>query len=102
MIHVIARIKTAAGRRGELVDAFQQLLPEVHAEAGCIAYAPTVDVEADLDRFESADPDVVTMVERWETVSHLQAHLAAPHMARFREKTGDLVVGAELRIFEDA
>lgn len=102
MVHVIARITAVAGKRDELVAAFHQLLPEVHAEAGCIAYAPAVDSGAALDRFAAADPDVVTIVERWESVEHLQAHLAAPHMAAFRDKSGHLVAGAELRLLEEA
>jgi len=102
MIHVIARIQATPGKRSELLEAFHELLPEVHAEAGCVAYAPAVDVDADLERFEPADDDVVTMVERWESVAHLRAHLAAPHMGRFREKHGHRVARAELRIFEDA
>ena len=102
MIHVIARIQATPGKRSELLEAFPELLPEVHAEAGCVAYAPAVDVDAALERFEPANDAVVTIVERWESVAHLRAHLAASHMDRFREEHGHLVAGAELRLFEDA
>ena len=102
MIHVIARIQATPGKRSELLEAFHELLPEVHAEAGCVAYAPAVDVDADIERFEPANDAVVTIVERWESVAHLRAHLAASHMDRFREEHGHLVAGAELRLFEDA
>ena len=101
MIHVVARISVKKGSAPELLAAFKELLPQVHAEAGCIAYVPTVDAVTDIDRQESVDQDAVTMVERWQSLDHLQAHLTAPHMLEFRSKTGHLIDGAELRILEE-
>lgn len=100
MIHVVARIKAKQRCGPQLVDAFKELLPQVHAETGCVAYEATIDARTDIDRQEPVDADAVTMVERWESLEHLKAHLVAPHMLEFRTKTKDLIEGAELRILE--
>lgn len=100
MIHVIATIQAAAGRRGELVKAFGRLVPEVLAEAGCIEYGPAIDVPGAIDALSAARPDVVTVVEKWQDVAALRAHLAAPHVRQFREIVKDLVAGVEIRVLQ--
>ncbi len=102
MIHVVARITAHRGQGPALLAAFKELLPAVRAEAGCIAYTPTLDAVTDIDRQEPPNPDAVTIVERWESLDHLKAHLTAGHMLEFREKAGDLIEGADLRILEEA
>ena len=43
-IHVIAVITARPGQRQALLDLFNENVPTVKAEAGCIAYEATVDV----------------------------------------------------------
>jgi quinol monooxygenase YgiN len=101
MIHVIASIQTAPDRRDEFLNAFRQLVPEVRAEAGCIEYGPAIDLKTAVGG-QGSRADVVTVIEKWESVAALEKHLAAPHMVQFREKVGDLVVGLEVRVLEPA
>jgi quinol monooxygenase YgiN len=100
MIHVIATIRTAAGRRDDVLAAFGQLVPLVRAEAGCLEYGATVDVEAGIDGQPPVRDDVVTVVEKWESAAELRDHLAAPHMLEHRDRVKDLVVGVEIRVLE--
>ncbi len=100
MIHVIAIIRAQPGKRGELLAAFRPLVPIVLQEVGCLAYEPTIDAETDMERQDRWGEDVLTMVERWESVPHLNAHLAAPHMAEFRQQHGHLIMGLELHILK--
>lgn len=102
MIHVLADIAVVSGRRAEFLQHFHQLVPLVLAEEGCLAYEPTVDAVTDIAGQAAARPDVVTVVERWESPAALAAHLAAPHMAAFREKCGALMQGVTIRITEPA
>ena len=102
MIHVMARIKAHPGKGSTLLEAFEQLLPQVLAEAGCIRYVPTTDAATGIDRQAPVDADAVTIVEQWENLEHLQAHLTASHMQAFRTKAGPLIESAELRILEEA
>ena len=100
MIHVVARITVKVGQRSALIDAMRQLIPLVLAEEGCIAYTPAIDAATDVERQAPADDNVLTMIEQWQSVEHLKAHLAAPHMAQFRDKVGDMVESAQLRILQ--
>ena len=45
MIHVIAVITAKPGMRGAVLREFRANMPAVHAERGCIEYAPAVDAE---------------------------------------------------------
>lgn len=103
MIHTIAFIKVKPGERGRFLEIFHKLVPEVLAEEGCLAYGPTVDVDAGLgDVQEGPDENLVTVVEQWESVKHLQAHLAAPHMDRFREEAGPIIDSLKVHVVEPA
>jgi quinol monooxygenase YgiN len=100
MIIVLARIDVAPGRRAEFLAEFHRLMPQVHAEAGCLEYGPAVDAATDLSRQERLGDDIAMIVEKWESLAHLKAHLAAPHMASYRERVKDLVRGSQLFILD--
>jgi quinol monooxygenase YgiN len=100
MIHVIATIEVTAGNREKLVDQFKQLAPAVHAEDGCIEYGFAIDAATDIDAQIAQRPNVVTVVEKWESVAALQAHLIAPHMDDFRTRVGDYVTSISLQILD--
>ena len=102
MIHVIATIQAAAGERDALAAAFAALAPEVLAEDGCRAYGATVDVPTQIPAQNEPRGDVLTIVEQWESIDHLEAHLIAPHMNDFRTKNKELIAGIELQILEPA
>jgi quinol monooxygenase YgiN len=102
MIHVIATIELNPGRRDDFLSEFRRLVPLVHAEEGCIEYGPTVDVATGLSAQPPVRPDVVTVVEKWASLDHLRAHLAAPHMEAYRPKVKDMVVRTTLTVVEPA
>ena len=77
-------------------------MPQVLAEHGCIEYGPTIDVETNIGAQISTRPNVVTVVEKWESLDALKAHLVAPHMMAYRPKVKDFVESSELRVLENA
>jgi len=101
MIHVIATIQTAAGRRDDFLSAFSELVPDVRAESGCVEYGPAIDL-ATAASSQPPREDIVTVVEKWETVEALLAHLKAPHMVRYRDRVKDIVKRIEIRVLEPA
>jgi len=101
MIVVLATIEVVADRRPEFLTEFQQIVPLVRAEQGCIEYGPTVDASTEITS-QTTDANTVTVVEKWESLTDLQAHLVAPHMQEYRTRVQDLVVGMELKILEPA
>ena len=97
MICVIATIKAKTGQRSALLACIKDNLANVHAETGCIEYQPMVDTEASRGTQE-LDENVVTMVEKWETMANLNAHAVAPHMLEYREKVKDIVESVSLKV----
>jgi len=102
MIYVIATIQLADGKLDEFIEALRDNLPNVRAEDGCIEYQPTIDLETDFAAQPDVRPNVVTMLEKWESLAALRAHLAAPHMLAYRERVKDCVGGVSLQILETA
>lgn len=100
MIHVIAVIELKPDSRQKFLAEFAQIVPEVKAEAGCIEYGATIDKATGIERQAPLRDNVVTIVEKWEDVASLEAHLNAPHMGVYREKVKDFVVSGKLHILE--
>ena len=101
MINVIASIYIKEGRLSEFVEIFKLNIPNVLKEEGCIEYVPTVDVLTDLSPQE-VDDNVVTIIEKWNSLDDLQAHLSAPHMLVYKENVKDLVDKVSLKILKEA
>jgi quinol monooxygenase YgiN len=102
MIHVIATIKVKPGMRETYLGILKANVPNVLAEKGCIAYVPTVDVESGIPVQVDLRPDVVTLVETWESLADLQTHLKTPHMLNYREKVKDIVKNISLHVLTPA
>jgi len=102
MVHVIATIEVAAGKRAEFLAEFRWVMPFVLAEDGCIEYAPAVDVATEIKVQLPLRPNAVTVVEKWESLPALQAHLTAPHMGEYRKRVADLVTGVSLQVLQPA
>lgn len=102
MIYVVARFFAVEGQRQSLLSAFAEIRPLVLKEKGCGAYATLVDAQTDIKRQAPLEPDAVMLLEQWETLEDLYAHIGASHMIAFREKNGHLIRSSELRIGKSA
>lgn len=102
MIIVIAEIELVADKRAAFLEEFHKVVPLVRDEVGCLEYGPTIDAETDIAAQIPNRPDIVTVVEKWESVETLQAHLVAEHMTAYRGRVKDFVKGSVLRILEPA
>ena len=101
MINVIASIRVKAGRLPEFLEIFNSNVPSVKKERGCIEYFPAVDVDADLPP-QRLDKNVVTIIEKWESLEALRDHLKAPHMLAYREKIKDMVEDTSIKVLKKA
>ncbi len=102
MICVIAKIEVAEGRRDDFLAEFRQLVPKVLEEEGCVEYGPMIDVPAHLGAQAPPRDNLVTVVEKWESLEALEAHLMAPHMVEYRKRVRPMVVSTSLEILEPA
>jgi quinol monooxygenase YgiN len=100
MIYVIATVEVKPGKRDAFLAEFHKNIPNVRAEMGCFEYGPTVDVKTDIKAQIPLRENVVTIVEKWENLQALQAHLVAPHMTAYRERVKDIVAGVTLQVLE--
>ncbi len=101
MINVIATVQVKEGKRSEFINLFKTIVPLVKAEKGCIDYFPTIDLPTDLPP-QDINENEVTIIERWESLDHLMAHLATKHMAEHMEKEKDYVEKASIKILQEA
>lgn len=101
MIHVVASISLKSGQLAAFAELFKANVPAVLAEEGCIEYTPAWDTASGIEG-QDLDGDRLMVIEKWESLDHLKAHLEAPHMLAFRENAGHLVDSVELKILENA
>lgn len=102
MIHVIATLSLKPGVRDEFLKIFTKLTPVVLAEEGCIEYGAAIDEPTGMDVQQLTGDDTVMVIEKWESVAALEAHLAAPHMVAFREETAEMSTGVSLLALKPA
>ena len=101
MINVIASIHIKEGRLSEFIEIFKSNIPNVIEEKGCIEYVPTIDVFTGLP-LQELNNNVVTIIEKWNSLEDLQAHLSAPHMLAYKENVKDLVDKLSLKVLGEA
>lgn len=71
----------------EMIDASR-------AEAGCLTYSYAEDV---------LEPGLIRVFEAWSDAAALEAHLASPHIARWRSAWAELGVGGrDLTLYDVA
>src|SRR5947208_16318776 len=100
MIHVVATITAKPGTRPHVIDAFRWVTPLVRAEAGCVEYQATVDVPTTIAVQDGTRPDVVTVIEKWESVEAPYPQSAAPHTTEYVTNVRDLVESVKLHVTE--
>jgi quinol monooxygenase YgiN len=99
MIRVVAILTAKPGRRDELLKLFRANIPAVHAEDGCVEYAPFVDAEGSR---APIGPDAFVVLETWASLAALDAHRTAAHMLAFGQASKELVAERKVHVFANA
>ncbi len=99
MINVVASIRVKTGKLPEYLAILKANMLVVRKEKGCIEYVPTIDIETKLPP-QVLDKECVTLLEKWESLDALHAHLGAPHMLEYRDKVKDLVRSVTLKVLQ--
>lgn len=90
-VEVVAEIILAEGSEEANLAAIRTLVEETHAnDPGCLLYA--------LHR-DTADPNRLVMVEKWESAEALDAHNGRDHIREFGEKA-DLAAAPRVLVLE--
>ena len=101
MINVIASIRVKPDRLADFLEILKANVPNVSKEKGCIEYCPTVDVDADLPP-QSLDKNIVTIIEKWDSLEALHNHLKSAHMLVYKKKVKDIVEDLSLKVLKGA
>jgi len=83
----------------EFIEIFKANVANVLLETGCIEYVPTLDFATGFP-VQELNSNVITIIEKWETLESLQAHLIAPHMLEYKENVKNIVESVSLKILE--
>ena len=102
MVHVLAVIKTKPGMRDKVLAAFNDNVPAVHAEDGCIEYGAAVDVEKGGPAQTKMSEDTFVVIEKWASMQALGAHAKSEHMAAYAAKVKDMLEDRTIHILESA
>ena len=102
MIHVIATVQVQPGRRTDFLKEFQQVVPLVLQESGCIEYVPTIDAATEIPAQGDLRENVVVIIEKWASLDALEDHLIAPHMLEYRKRVKEMVAGSSIQVLEPA
>ncbi len=65
------------------IDKTLAVVPSVRAEDGCRMYTLLKDAETDWDKPMRFGERTMWMLEKWDSVDALKAHLDTPHMKAF-------------------
>ena len=82
LLTVIAYMRAAPGKRDELRAALEALVEPTSREKGYVNY----DLHQSIE-----DPDRFFFYENWESDTHLDAHLDAPHLRDFAARIPELL-----------
>jgi quinol monooxygenase YgiN len=100
MIHVLAHVETTPEHRDDFLAEFAKVAVLVRQEAGCIEYGATVDLPTDIPVQNLLGQNAVLIIEKWESLDHLKAHLVAPHMTDYRVRVKPFVQSVRLQVME--
>jgi quinol monooxygenase YgiN len=89
LLTVIAYMRAAPGKRDELRAALESLIEPTSQEEGY--------VNDDLHQ-STEDPDRFFFYENWESDTHLDAHLDAPHLRDFAARIPELLDDSGLSV----
>ncbi|SDX28865.1 Quinol monooxygenase YgiN [Geodermatophilus africanus] len=89
LLTVIAYMRAAPGKRDELHAALEALIEPTSQEEGYVNY--------DLHQ-STEDPDRFFFYENWESGTHLDAHLDAPHLRDFAARIPELLDDSGLSV----
>ncbi|PKN84991.1 MAG: antibiotic biosynthesis monooxygenase [Deltaproteobacteria bacterium HGW-Deltaproteobacteria-1] len=92
MITVVAKIPVKEGKMEVALAAFGELIDKVATEEGTVLYSLNKD---------SANPNVLVVVEQYKDKAALDAHSSSPHFKAFFAASGAFIGGRpEMSIME--
>ena len=91
MIKVVAKNFAQEDKVSEIVELCKELVEKTRKEEGCIKYEVYQD---------SQDAKILTMIEEWENMKALEAHMQTEHFTRIVALLGKrMTKGTEMNLY---
>ena len=90
---VIGSFEARTGRQGDLAAILAKYVVLTRRRPHC----RNVDLVASGSR-----PGRLVVIEKWESLDHLKAHAASPHMQAYGAKTRELLANREIHVLSPA
>jgi quinol monooxygenase YgiN len=100
MVHILVTMMIKEGRMKEFIAVCEELRPMVLMEKGCLAYEYTREIASPLGIQEPIEANRITLIERWDSLEALKAHMEAPHMKEVAPKVKELRSSVVARVLE--
>lgn len=97
MIYSIVTMIIKKGKMDEFLAECKKIRPLVLAEAGCLMYDYTREIETGSNRQEPLNPDRVTLYEKWASGEALDTHNRMTYMDEFAAKVAPLRESVTIR-----
>ena len=87
--------------KADYIAQTKTILDTVRREDGCIEYRLLGDCETDWEKPQRFGERTLWMLEKWESIEALKAHLATPHMKAFGPKVRPMRSASTFHVLED-
>jgi len=91
----------SADDRAAYVAKTKEVVDKVRAEPGCLFYSLMGDAQTDWEKPQRSGEKVLWMIEHWDSIQSLKAHLATPHMKAFGPSVSPLRASSTFQVLED-
>ena len=87
--------------RAEYIAKTRAIIDTVRAEKGCCEYRLLGDAVTDWEKPQRFGERTLWMLEKWESIESLKAHLETPHMKAFGPKVRPFRSASTFHVLED-
>lgn len=84
----------------DFLKALGRTIELVRRESGCIRYEPMTDLDTDIPTQVEFRLGTITLLEEWESLEALSAHIAEPHMQRFRSEVRSYIKSVSHQVLQ--
>ncbi len=100
-VYLVVSIRVREGKIHEFLQGLSSSVTRIRREKGCIQYMPLVDLDIGPGP-QIPDGNVVTILEKWDTLESFRAHLSAPELAVQMEREKDIIEEMTIKVLREA
>ena len=99
MINVVTTVRVKKGKKVDFLKSFKDNLPKVKNESGVIEYFAATDIDSKIP-IQNLDEDVIMILEKWDSLDSLHAHLKTAHMQKHLKQVESLIENVSIKVLQ--